>query len=205
MPERNLKLLSFILLPILQILIPAITMIVSPIILIPWFASVSFCGFPLEPWKEIANILGKIWTKSTSVIKDYEKNKENESETPSIWDGTRVLGLAVDPLEIAIETSHWMWKPIELQYDFCCFSSDLLCCYFGFSFILIPLNVFYAGICVAIQAAIAVIFVLIGLTQGVIFVMVGIWPAIILTIGITGITTVTLPMNIYYQALVTYK
>ena len=205
MPERNLKLLSFILMPITQILIPTITMIVSPIILIPWFASVSFCGFPLEPWKEIANILGKIWTKSTSVIKDYEKNKGNESETPSIWDGTRVLGLAVDPLVIAIEASHWMWKPIKLQYEWCCFSSNLLCCYFGFSFILIPLNIVYAGICVIIQAAIAVMFVLIGLAQGVIFVMVGIWPAIILTIGITGITTVTLPMNIYYHALVTYR
>ena len=205
MPERNLKLLSFILLPILQILIPAITMIVSPIILIPWFAGISFCGYPLEPWKEIENILGKVWTKSTSVIKDYAENKRKESETPSIWDGTRVLGLAVDPLEIAIETSHWMWKPIQFQYDFCCYSSNLLYCYFGSSFILIPLNIVYAGICVAIQAAIAVIFVLIGLAQGVIFVMVGIWPAIILTIGISGITTITLPMNIYYHALVTYR
>ena len=205
MPERNLKLLSFILLPILQILIPAITMIVSPIILIPWFACISFCGYPLEPWKEIENILGKVWTKSTSVIKDYADNKGKESETPSIWDGTRVLGLAVDPLVIAIELSHWMWKPIQFQYEFCCYSSNLLCCYFGFSFILIPLNIVYAGICVFIQAAIAVMFVLIGLAQGVIFVMVGIWPAIVLTIGITGITTITLPMNIYYHALVTYR
>ena len=200
MPERNLKLLSFILLPITQILIPAITMIVSPIILIPWFACISFCGYPLEPWWKIKNIFGKVWTKSTRVIKEYAENKE----TPSNWDGT-VLGLAVDPLVIAIEASHWMWKPIELQYEFCCYSSNLCCCYFGFSFILIPLNIVYAGVCVSIQAAIAVLFVLIGLTQGVVFVMVGICPAIILAIGITGITIVTLPMNIYYHALVTYR
>ena len=204
MPQRNLKLLSFILLPITQILIPAITMIVSPIILIPWFACISFCGYPLEPWRKIKSILGKVWEKFTSVIKDYAENKGKESETPSNWDGT-VLGLAVDPLVIAIETSHWMWKVIELQYEFCSYSSNLCCCYFGFSFILIPLNIVYAGICVSIQATIAVIFVLIGLTQGVVFIMVGVWPSIILAIGITGITIVTLPMNIYYHALVTYR
>ena len=204
MPQRNLKLLSFILLPITQILIPAITMIVSPIIFIPWFACISFCGYPLEPWRKIKDILGKVWKKFTSVVKDYAENKGNESETPSNWDGT-VLGLAVDPLVIAIETSHWMWKLIELQYEFCSYSSNLCCCYFGFSFILIPLNIVYAGICVSIQATIAVIFVLIGLTQGVVFIMVGVWPSIILAIGITGITIVTLPMNIYYHALVTYR
>ncbi len=98
-----------------------------------------------------------------------------------------------------------MWKVIELQYEFCSYSSNLCCCYFGFSFILIPLNIVYAGICVSIQATIAVIFVLIGLTQGVVFIMVGVWPSIILAIGITGITIVTLPMNIYYHALVTYR
>jgi hypothetical protein len=204
MPQRNLKLLSFILLPITQILIPAITMIASPIILIPWFACISFCGYPLEPWRKIKSILGKVWEKFTSVIKDYAENRGKESETPSNWDGT-VLGLAVDPLVIAIETSHWMWKLIELQYEFCSYSSNLCCCYFGFSFILIPLNIVYAGICVSIQATIAVIFVLIGLTQGVVFVIVGVWPSIILAIGITGITIVTLPMNIYYHALVTYR
>jgi hypothetical protein len=204
MPQRNLKLLSFILLPITQILIPAITMIASPIILIPWFACISFCGYPLEPWRKMKSILGKVWKKFTSVIKDYAENKGNESETPSNWDGT-VLGLAVDPLVIAIETSHWMWKVIELQYEFCSYSSNLCCCYFGFSFILIPLNIVYAGICVSIQATIAVIFVLIGLTQGVVFIMVGVWPSIILAIGITCITIVTLPMNIYYHALVTYR
>ena len=205
MPERNLKLLSFILLPITQILTPAITVIVSPIVLIPWFACISFCGYPLEPWRKIKNILGKIWTKSTSVIKEYAENKGNESENPSNWNGT-VFGLAVDPLLIAIETSHWMWKPIELQYKFCFDGSSNSClCYCVFSFILIPLNIVYAGICVSIQAAIAVLFVLIGLTQGVIFTMVGVWPSIILAIGITGITIVTLPMNIYYHALITYR
>ena len=70
---------------------------------------------------------------------------------------------------------------------------------------MIPLQIVYAGIVASVQVAIAVIFSLIGLTLGVMFTMVGIWPALILVVSITGLTIVTLPMNIYYHALVTYR
>ena len=73
------------------------------------------------------------------------------------------------------------------------------------SLILIPLQIVYIGFLVSVQVAIAVMFALIGLTLGVLFTMVGIWPAIILAVIITGLTIVTLPMNIYYHALVTYR
>ena len=194
MPKRNLKLLSFILLPITQITSLAITMIVSLIYFFPYFACVSFCGHPLQPWREIKEILGKVWTRSTRDINKYAEKNGHGS------------GISVDPLVISATIFLWMWKPIKLQYKFCFESTSNSClCYCVFSFILIPLNIVYAGIFASIQAVIAVLFALIGLTLTVIFTLVGIVPAIILTIGITGVTIVTLPVNIYYHALVTYR
>ena len=48
-------------------------------------------------------------------------------------------------------------------------------------------------------------FVMIGLTLGMLFILVGIWPVFIIAISVTGITIVTLPKNVYYHALVTYR
>ena len=198
MPKRNLKLLSYILLPITQIIIPPITMIVSLIYFFPYFACVSFCGYLLKPWREIKEVLGKVWTRSTRDINKYAEKDGHESES------------SVDPLVVSATIFLWMWKPINLQYKFCFDSTSderqrHCLCYFGFSFILIPLNIVYAGIFASIHAIIAVLFALIGLALTVIFTMVGIVPAIILTIGITGVTIITLPVNIYYHALVTYR
>ena len=103
------------------------------------------------------------------------------------------------------KTSEWMWNPIWSFNEWCCDDGCGCLCYCGLSFILIPLHVVYAGIFLCIEAVIAVLFALIGLTLGIIFTIVGIWPAFILAIGITGITVVTLPMNIYYHALITYR
>ena len=103
------------------------------------------------------------------------------------------------------ESAPWMWKPISSFNKCCCVGDEKGLWYCGFSFILIPLQIVYIGFLVSVQVAIAVMFALIGLTLGVLFTMVGIWPAIILAVIITGLTIVTLPMNIYYSALVTYR
>ena len=99
------------------------------------------------------------------------------------------------------KTSEWMWRSmVSFNGLFCgCL------CWCGLSFILVPLHIAYAGIFLCIEAVIAVFYALIGLTLGIIFTMVGILPAFILAIGITGITVFTLPMNIYYHALITYR
>ena len=99
--RRDLKLLSFILLPVTQILVPAISLIVSLFTLFGWFVSISFCGRPLKPWKEIPNILEKAYTKFTVDIKRYADNYGHVSGIPDNWNG-KVYGLGVDPLVIAI-------------------------------------------------------------------------------------------------------
>ena len=112
--RRNLKLLSFILLPVTQILIPVICMIVSLFTLFPWFACISFCGDPLKPWKEIENILGKTWKKFTSDIKEYADNYGHESGIPNNWDG-KVYGLGVDPLVIAIAIFLYIFGVVSMS------------------------------------------------------------------------------------------
>ena len=194
MPKRNLKLLSFILLPITQIITTPITMIVSLIYFFPYFACVSFYGCPLKPWREIKENLGKVWERSTRDINKYAEKDGHES------------GSSVDPLVFSATIFLWMWKPIKHQYKVCFDSTNNSCLrYYACSFILTPFNIVYAGIVASIHAIIAVIFALIGLALTVIFTMVGIVPAFILTIGITGVTVITLPVNIYYHALVTYR
>ena len=189
MPKRNLKLLSFILLPITQIITTPITMIVSLIYFLPYFACVSFYGCPLQPWREIKENLGKVWERSTRDINKYAEKNGHES------------GSSVDPLVISATIFLWMWKPIKLQYEFC--GDNFLL--FGLSFILSPLNIAYAGILLFIQAIIAVLFAMTGIILTIIFTLVGIPPAFILAVGITGITIFTLPTNFYYHALVTYR
>ena len=194
MPKRNLKLLSFILLPITQIITTPITVIVSLIYFLPYFACVSFYGCPLKPWREIKENLGKVWERSTRDINKYAEKNGHES------------GSSVDPLVISATIFLWMWKPIKHQYKVCFDSTNNSCLrYYACSFILTPFNLVYAGIVASIHAIIAVLFALIGLALTVIFTMVGIVPAFILTIGITGVTVITLPLNIYYHALVTYR
>ena len=193
MPKRNLKLVSFILLPITQIITPVVTMIVSLIYFPPYFAFISFCGCPLQPWREIKEISEKVWTRSTRDIKEYAEKNEH---------GT---GISVDPYVNSATIFLWMWEPIQLQYKFCFDSTRDSCLRYCVFSILIPFDIVYAGIFASIHAIMAVLFALTGLALTVIFTMVGIVPAIILTIGITGVTVITLPVNIYYHALVTYR
>ena len=189
--KTNLKLITFIVLPFIQIFAPFIALISAMFTFIPRFASTSFSGYPLEPWREFPKSLGEVWTKLTSDIKEFAENNGHESgTTPNTWDGA-AKGLALDV----------MWKPIKLQYEFC--GDNFLL--FGLSFIFSPLNIAYAGILLFIQAMIAVLFAMTGITLTIIFTMVGIPPAFILAVGITGITIFTLPTNFYYHALVTYR
>ena len=112
--RRDLKLLSFILLPVTQILVPAISLIVSLFTLFGWFVSVSFCGEPLKPWKEIPNILEKAYTKFTVDIKRYADNYGHESGIPNNWDG-KVYGLGVDPLVIAIAIFLYIFGVVSMS------------------------------------------------------------------------------------------
>ena len=101
MLRRDLKILSFIFLPVTQVLIPAISMIVSLVTLFCWFLGVSLCGKPLKPWEKIKPILEKVQARFTKDIKRYADNYGHASGVPMNWDG-KVYGLGVDPLVIAI-------------------------------------------------------------------------------------------------------
>ena len=76
-------------------------MIVSLITLFSWFTCISFCGYPLKPWRKISGILQDVWKKFKTEIEENAENYGHESGIPNNWDGT-VYGLAVDPLVIAI-------------------------------------------------------------------------------------------------------
>ena len=101
MLRRNLKLLSFLLLPFTHILIPPVALIIALFTLLPWFAAKSFIGFPTAPWKKIETISKKAWKKFGKDTKKFAENYGHESGIPQDWDG-KVYGLAVDPLVVII-------------------------------------------------------------------------------------------------------
>ena len=104
------------------------------------------------------------------------------------------------------KTLTWIWK-FHREIFIECFGEipnrGLWFC--GFSVILIPLVVSYFAFLLAIQIIVATIFIIFGLMLGMSFVLIGIWPAFIISIGATGISIITLPKNIYYHLMITYR
>ena len=99
--RRNLKILSFFLLPITHLLIPPVSLIVAFFTLFPWFAWLSFTGYPGKPWKKVPKIFAKTWGKFNHDVRTFAENYGHETGIPQDWDG-KVYGLAVDPLVVVI-------------------------------------------------------------------------------------------------------
>ena len=101
MLRRNVKILSFMLLPFTHLLIPPVTFIVALIIFLPWYILMSFAGSPYASWKDIKRVNLLIWKKFTKDAKKIADNYGHSSGIPENWDGT-VYGLAVDPVVIIV-------------------------------------------------------------------------------------------------------
>ena len=101
MIRRNLKLLLFILLPVIHLLSPPFTLVSCLLIQIPCFATVAIAGFPIYPWKKIRSFHEKFWKKYVSDLELFAKNFGHSSGIPQDWDGT-IYDLPVDPITIVI-------------------------------------------------------------------------------------------------------
>ena len=103
------------------------------------------------------------------------------------------------------KTSKWTWKPFGSLHKWFWDLPNSGLWFWGFCAILVPIYIAYISIFLSIQILLAVFFIFTGLTFGVMLMAIGIWPAFILAITVTGITIITLPKNMYYHALVTYR
>ena len=101
MLRQNVKLLSFILLPIIHILIPPVVFLLSLVCFIPWFAAIAFFGFPLKPWKKIQPYHKIAWMKFATDVERVSQNYGHPSGIPMHWDGS-VYGLPVDPIAVIL-------------------------------------------------------------------------------------------------------
>jgi len=114
MLRRNIKIISFILLPIVHLLIPPITLILALIILVPWFAATAFAGFPLKNWEKIQPFHAKAWKKFATEIVGFSQNYGHPSGIPDNWDGT-VYGLSVDPIVVILSIFLYIFSVIPLS------------------------------------------------------------------------------------------
>eukprot|EP00092_Neocalanus_flemingeri_P014434 GFUD01015573.1.p1 GENE.GFUD01015573.1~~GFUD01015573.1.p1 ORF type:complete len:737 (+),score=107.38 GFUD01015573.1:170-2380(+) len=113
MLRRNIKLLSFILIPIVHLLIPPVTFIIALFFHVPWFSAISFAGFPLKPWKKIAPIHAIVWKKFATDVESFSRNYGHPSGIPMDWDG-RVYGLPVDPIAVIISLFLYIFATIPV-------------------------------------------------------------------------------------------
>ena len=99
--RSNLKILSFLLLPIIRLLIPIFTFLLSLVFYTFKYFSLSFRGYPLKPWMEITNNMDVGWKKFSTDMDTFFTNYGDPSGIPEGWDG-RVYGLPVDPVVFVI-------------------------------------------------------------------------------------------------------
>ena len=99
MLRANVKLISFLLIPLVHLLIPPATFLGSLLVHLAWFSSISFVGFPFKPWHKIPDVLKKFWEKYVTDMERLFNNFGHPSGIPQDWDG-RVYGLPVDPIKI---------------------------------------------------------------------------------------------------------
>ena len=99
MLRANVKLISFLILPLFHLLIPPAIFLGSLLVHLTWFASISFVGYPFKPWQKIPEVLEKFWKKYVTDIERLFDNFGHPSGIPQDWDG-RVYGLPVDPIKI---------------------------------------------------------------------------------------------------------
>ena len=75
----------------------------------------------------------------------------------------------------------------------------------GFSLVLVPLIVTYWLIALSVIISELLILCLLGLILGLFFVLIGVWAGPITAVGLTGISLVRLPHNLFYHAVVTHR
>ena len=107
--------------------------------------------------------------------------------------------------KILEDTCRCFWKPFSCVCD--AFNSlpnsGLYFC--GFSIVLVPLIVAYWVTALAVLLSELIILCLLGLILGLIFALFGVWAGPITAVGLTGISLLRLPHNLFYHAVVTYR
>ena len=99
--RTNLKILSFLLLPVIHMLVPVVTLVVSLLYFSVKYSFVSFIGFPGSNWRNIRKNLEIGWQKFATDMEGFYSNYGHQSGIPVNWDG-RVYGLPVDPVIVLI-------------------------------------------------------------------------------------------------------
>ena len=99
MLRPHVKLISFLLMPLVHLLIPPATFLRCLLLHLVWFSSVSFVGYPLRPWRKIPEVLEGFWKTYVTDMEVSFQEFGHPSGIPRDWDG-RVFGLSVDLTKI---------------------------------------------------------------------------------------------------------
>ena len=97
MLSKSLKLFSFILFPIIHILVPACTLIVALFGFTPYYMYLCLGGYPLEPWGQIEEVHEEAYKYYVTKVAEFRSNYGDESGIPNGWDGT-IYGNVFDPV-----------------------------------------------------------------------------------------------------------
>ena len=88
MLSKSLKLFSFILFPVIHILVPACTLIAGLLGFTPYYIYLCLGGYPLKPWGQIEEVHEETFKYFVTKVADFRRNYGHESGIPNGWDGT---------------------------------------------------------------------------------------------------------------------
>ena len=95
--SKSLKLFSFILFPVLHILVPACTLIVGLLGFTPYCIYLCLSGYPVKPWGHIEQVHEEAFKYFVTKVAEFRRNYGDESGIPDGWDGT-IYGNVFDPV-----------------------------------------------------------------------------------------------------------
>ena len=97
MLSKSLKLFSFILFPVIHILVPACTLIAGLLGFTPYYIYLCLGGYPLKPWGQIKEVHEEAFKYFVTKVAEFRRNYGDESGIPDGWDGT-IYGNVFDPV-----------------------------------------------------------------------------------------------------------
>ena len=99
--RSNLKIISFLLIPIIHVLVPVSTFLLSLIFYSVKYFALAFAGYPMKPWMQISDNMKAGWKKFATDMDAIFINYGDPSGIPDGWDG-RVYGLPINPMVFVI-------------------------------------------------------------------------------------------------------
>ena len=197
--EEPLKAVTLTLLLPAQLLLPPLLLVCGLPAGLLTCSAISLLGCPQVAWRAMADVRqqarAKLVTEVSAWVSNYGTSGGEPSDRNYGTDYWQCVGVALTTFgQIASAPFAYKSEASESQLR------TILC-----SPIWIPLAIAYFLLSALTLCAVAGPLISVGLLQNTIFLLLGFWPGFIIAGGVTAISILRIPWNIYYHIIVTFR